>query len=291
MLVSDYVSVEEIASLLKRIIHIESVRGNETEVANVIVEVLEKEGIETYRIIESAEGRGNLIVDVEGKLGSGFNLMIVGHSDVVPVEGNWSVDPWGGVEKNGYIYGRGAIDDKGQVAAMVYLAVLLNRMGREFKGRIRLLIAADEEAQDPNHGVRFLVRKHPEVFKDIDGVIGELGGKIVFMGEERHMVVFGEKGAMSLKVKICGDRGHASSVYGIKNSVEGLADFLVRLPKEKFFISKSVDEMLSRILGYKSIILKNRLLNRIAITMIHRHDPKTARMIHALTHITIAKPF
>ncbi len=289
MVVKEHISVEEVADLLKKIIRVRSVGRDETKVAEIIIEVLEREGIETYRLIESARGRGNLIIDINGKRGEGYNLMIVGHSDVVPVEGKWSVDPWGGVERNGYIYGRGAIDDKGQVAAMVYLAILLHRLNNDFRGKVRLLIAADEEIQDPNHGVRFLVRNHPEIFKDIDGAIGELGGKIVFMGEEKQLVIFGEKGALSLKVRIYGDRGHASNVYGVKNAVEGLARLLTRLPKEKFFISKPVKEMFSNLMGLKKIFLTNRLLNKISIALMKRKDLRTTRMLHAITHITIAK--
>ena len=287
--IEDYISVKEVAELLRRIIRVKSVRDKETEVANIIIDVLDKEGIDNYQLIESAPNRGNLIIDIEGKKGEGFNLMIIGHSDVVPAEENWSLDPFAGIEKNGYIYGRGAIDDKGQVAAMVYFAILLNRLGREFRGKVRLLIAADEEVQHPDHGVRYLVKNHRELFKDIHGAIGELGGKISFMGETRHVVIFGEKGALSLKVKVFGDKGHASSVYGINNSVESLVEFLAKLPRSFFFKSGQIRYMFENLLGWKSLFLLNKRLNSIVIGLLGRKDIKVARMLHSLTHITIAK--
>ncbi len=289
MLIEDYVSVKEVSDLLKRMIKVKSVRGSETEVANLIIDVLDKEGIDSYKVIESSPGRGNLIIDINGAQGEGFNLMIIGHSDVVPAEGEWSIDPFGGIEKDGYVYGRGAIDDKGQVAAMVYFAILLHRPGRDFRGQVRLLIAADEEVQHPDHGVRYLTNNHPEVFKGVDGAIGELGGKVNFIGESRHLVIFGEKGALSLKVKLLGDKGHASAVYKVKNSVEFLASFLHELPNSIYFKSRCVAEMFKNVLGWKSNLILNRILNGLVINSISRKELKFARILHSLTHVTIAK--
>ena len=239
--------------------------------------------------MESEPGRGNLIVTLKGKKGDGFNLMIIGHIDVVPIQSRWSVDAFQGVEKDGYICGRGAIDDKGQIAAMVYLAILLKRINLDFKGSVRLFMVADEEIQNPKHGMRFLVKNRRDLFKGINGGIGELGGVIKLRNKKNQIVVFGEKGALSLRITIYGDKGHGSQIYRVKNSVLGLAKFLVGSPNEYFFISKPTRIMLKNLIGRKSLLLSNKLLNNIIISMLYRRDPKLAKIIHALTHITIAK--
>ncbi len=287
--IREYVKLEEITDLLKKIIRIPSVASRETDVANIITDVLEKEGITSYEIIESAPGRGNLIIDIKGKLGDGYNLMIVGHSDVVPIESKWTVDPFGGVEKDGFIYGRGAIDDKGQVAVMTYLAILLHRMGYSFKGSIRLLIAADEEVQDPHHGVRFLVKHRPDIFKGVDGAIGELGGLIKFMGEERQIIAFGEKGSYIYRIKFFGEKGHSSMPYGIINPIEVAMKFLKDLPTGVFYPSEPVKDMLRAVFGWRSFFIMNRFFNRIIIKRLVVTSKDIARFIHALTHIIFAK--
>lgn len=287
MSVADVISVNEPADLLKEIIKIPSIRKDETKVAEIIIDILEKEGIQTYELIESTPGRGNLIVDIAGGKGDGFNLGIIGHLDVVPVESEWDVDPFGGVERDGYIYGRGAIDDKGQVAAMVYLAVFLSRINREFKGKVRLFMVADEESQDPNHGMRYLIKNRKDLFKDIHGAIGELGGLVSFQGERRQALVFGEEGAVTLKVIAKGHKGHASQTYKIDSSIKQIARATISIPDGVFFISRPTKIMLKKLLGWKSIFLTNKLTNGVILRMLS--DLDTARMLHALTHITIAK--
>ncbi len=288
-IIEDIVDLSEVAELLKNIIRVKSTGERETEVAHKIIEVLEANDITTYEIIESAEGRGNLIIDLKGKKGEGYTLMIIGHSDVVPVEGNWSVDPYEGVEKDGYIYGRGAIDDKGQVAAMVYLAVLLSRLNFDFKGRVKLLIAADEETQNPNHGVRYLVKERRDVFKDVNGAIGELGGLTEFNGELRQVIVFGEKGAYTFELTFKGEMGHGSRPFGVNNPIENASEFLSKLPIGLFYKSEPVKIMFKEVLGAKRFLFSSKLLSKFVLKRLLRDSPDTARFLHALTHITFAK--
>jgi len=285
--VEDLVAVDEVADLLKRMIKVKSIKSQETRVAEIIIDVLESEGIYSYELIESSPGRGNLVISLRGKRGEGFNLMIIGHLDVVPPGDGWSVNPFGGVEKNGYIYGGGAIDDKGQIAAMTYLAVLLHRINYDFKGTVRLLMVADEETQDPRHGIRYLIRERRDLFKRVDGAIGELGGLVNIMGEKRQLLIYGEKGAVTLRIRAQGDKGHASQTYKINNAVKNIAGITLRIPDDFFFISEPVRMMLKDLLGAKSFLLTNRFLNKIVLRGIR--DLWAARFLHALTHVTIAK--
>ena len=286
---SDYIDPKEMCELLKRLIQIPSINGDETKVAEEIIRILEREGIETYELIESAPGRGNLIIDIRGKRGNGFNLMIIGHADVVPAGEGWTVPPFAGIERNGWIYGRGAFDNKGQVTVMVYLAILLHRLGLDFKGKVRLLIAADEETQHPNHGVRYLIKHRPDVFKGIHGAIGELGGLVRINNKEFQMIIFGEKSSATYDIIVVGEGKHSSTPYGVKNPIDSLAKILLRIPDGVFFISNPVKKALKKTLGFYSYFLTNRITNKLIIKLIEKKNKELARSLHALTHITIAK--
>src|SRR5215208_2628743 len=111
------VSGETLAHL-QRMIRINTVNppGNEMEVARYLDSTLKAAGIETH-LFEPAPGRAALVARLKGN-GSKQPVVIMGHMDVVGVEReHWSVDPFAAEEKEGYLYGRGAIDDKGMLAA------------------------------------------------------------------------------------------------------------------------------------------------------------------------------
>ena len=278
----EYIELEEMCELLRKIIRIPSIGSRESEVAYEIIDLLEEEGIKEYKLLESEEGRGNLIIDVKGR-SEGFNLLFIGHSDVVPPGEGWSINPFSGEERDGYIYGRGAIDDKSQIVVYTYLAVLLNRLGRDFRGRIRILIAADEELQNPNHGVRYLIKEHPYIFKGIHGAIGELGGLVSIGGRKAQAIIIGEKGSVSHKVMLKG-RGRHSSLVGEDDLIKIGSEFLLRLPRKIYFVSETFKNALKDAFGWKRHLIFNRLLSKHLMN----NDPILNMYIQALSHITIA---
>ena len=92
--------------------------GNETKVVEYLKKVLEAEGIPT-KIFALDPNRANLVARLKGN-GSKRPLLILAHTDVVPVQiEKWPVDPFGAVMKDGYIWGRGTIDDKDKLVAML----------------------------------------------------------------------------------------------------------------------------------------------------------------------------
>jgi acetylornithine deacetylase/succinyl-diaminopimelate desuccinylase-like protein len=132
--------------------------GNETRAAEYIKGVLAAEGI-TAQIFESAPGRGNIVARLKGN-GKKKPLLLMGHLDVVGVERDkWTMDPFAATIKAGYLYGRGAVDDKSMDAANLEVFLLLHRMKVPLDRDVILLAEAGEEGTS-QFGIDFMVEKH-----------------------------------------------------------------------------------------------------------------------------------
>jgi acetylornithine deacetylase/succinyl-diaminopimelate desuccinylase-like protein len=150
----------EIVTHLKELVRIDTSNppGNETKVAAYVRDLLAREGI-AAEILEKETGRGNLVARLRGS-GKARPILLMGHSDVVGVEREkWTVDPFGGVEKDGYIYGRGASDDKSGVATFLQVFLELKRQKMALDRDVILVIEAGEEATT-EAGIVFLVQQH-----------------------------------------------------------------------------------------------------------------------------------
>ncbi len=132
--------------------------GNEIRVAEHIKSVLAAEGISAH-VYESAPGRGNVVARLKGS-GKKKPLLLMGHIDVVGVERDkWTVDPFAVVVKDGYLYGRGAIDDKSMDAANLEVFLLLHRLKIPLDRDVILLAEAGEEGTT-QFGIDFMVKEH-----------------------------------------------------------------------------------------------------------------------------------
>jgi acetylornithine deacetylase/succinyl-diaminopimelate desuccinylase-like protein len=156
---------DETVALLQDLIRIDtsSPPGNETLAATYVKSVLDAAEIPS-RIIALDPSRANLVATLEGD-GSKRPLLLMAHTDVVGVEpSDWSVDPFGGQIRNGYVYGRGASDDKGQLAAMMQVMRMLQRR-RVPLARDVILLAESGEEGTTEVGIDFVVDQH---WDDID---------------------------------------------------------------------------------------------------------------------------
>ena len=132
--------------------------GNETKAAEYIKRVLEREGIPA-QIYELEPGRGNVVARLKGN-GSKKPLLIMGHLDVVGVQRDkWTVDPFAALKKDGYIYGRGSIDDKDKVTTVLMVALLLKRLHVPLDRDVILLGEAGEEG-GAQVGIGYMVNQH-----------------------------------------------------------------------------------------------------------------------------------
>ena len=132
---------EEAAKLLSELIKIDTTNppGNELPAAEFIADILRDCGLEPI-VVESEEGRGNVIVRIKGK-GEGPSLLLLSHLDVVPADPEkWSFNPFSGEIKDGYVHGRGAIDCKGLVAVETILMKLLEKSSNSDLSTLKLIV-------------------------------------------------------------------------------------------------------------------------------------------------------
>ena len=152
---------QEVTQLLRELIRIDTTNppGNETQAATYLAHYLANEGFKT-EVIESAPGRGSVITRLKGT-GEKPSLLLLSHLDVVAADPNeWTVDPFAGTIKDGYVYGRGAIDMKSMTASEVLVMELLKKNNVKLKGDVVLAATADEE-QGGEEGAGYLLQTLP----------------------------------------------------------------------------------------------------------------------------------
>jgi acetylornithine deacetylase/succinyl-diaminopimelate desuccinylase-like protein len=199
---------------LQRMIRINTVNppGNEIGVARYLDGVFKEAGIETH-LFEPAPGRAALVARLRGT-GERKPVVIMGHMDVVGVEAaKWSVEPFGGVVKDGYLYGRGAIDDKGMLASNLMTMLLLKRHVLDAGGTLArdvvFVANADEEAGG-DYGMGWLIAHHPELVRG-EFALNEGGRTRIVRGKPLYVAVqSAEKVSHVVTVTARGPGGHAS---------------------------------------------------------------------------------
>ncbi|NLS93115.1 MAG: M20/M25/M40 family metallo-hydrolase [Planctomycetaceae bacterium] len=199
---------DEAVRNLAGIVKIDTSDGNETKVARYIKAILDKEGIES-EILELQPGRGNLVARLRGN-GTKRPILLMGHTDVVGVEREkWSVEPFGGDIKDGYLYGRGALDNKDNVAVYLEVFLLLHRLRVPLDRDVIFLAQAGEEGAW-NVGMNFMVARHwdkidCEFALDEGGAISLREGRVFYVG-----VSTTEKVPRGMRLIAKGTSGHGS---------------------------------------------------------------------------------
>lgn len=203
--------------------------GNEIAAAKYIAGILEKEGIHS-EIFESTPGRGFLVARLQASAmpNPSKALLLMGHLDVVGVDkSKWKVDPFGGVIQDGYLYGRGAIDDKAMDIANVEVMIALKRSGVPLNRDVILLAEGDEEAGG-DQGMKFAVDKHWD--KIACGYAINEGGRVILKnGKIQYVgVQASEKVMVNVDVIATGTSGHGS-VPRKDNAVTHLAAAMAKI--------------------------------------------------------------
>jgi acetylornithine deacetylase/succinyl-diaminopimelate desuccinylase-like protein len=185
--------------------------GNELVAAKYVADILKQEGIPS-EIFESTPGRGFLVARLSATAvpDPSRALLLMAHLDVVGVDkSKWSVDPFGAVTKDGYMYGRGTIDDKGMLAANLAVFISLKRSGARLNRDVVFLAEGDEEAGGAT-GMKFAVDKHWD--KIAAGYSLNEGGQTVLNNGKVQSVgvQVSEKVAENVDVIATGTSGHGS---------------------------------------------------------------------------------
>lgn len=218
----------EAVQLLQELIRIDTTNppGNERAAALYIQKLLEAEGIET-KVLDVGPGRANLYARIKGD-GSRRPLILLSHTDVVMAEPErWSVPPFSGEIRDGFVYGRGASDMKGTAAVHVTLMRLLKRLNIPLKRDVILLAVADEEAGGA--GARSIIENHLELIRGAEFLLNEGDVAYVKNGKlQQYGVDVMEKAALWLRITAKGPAGHGSIPLA-NSSVNRLLKALDRL--------------------------------------------------------------
>jgi acetylornithine deacetylase/succinyl-diaminopimelate desuccinylase-like protein len=231
---TDEDSTGEVTELLQQLIRNACVNdgtvasGGEVRSADVIQTYLEGAGLDLERY-EPEPGRTSLVGRIEGRRSDAPTLLLMGHTDVVPVnEAGWSNDPFGGELIDGEVWGRGAVDMLNLTASMAVAFRRLADSGFQPDGTLVYLAVADEEALG-THGAEWLTEHEADAI-GADYVITESGG-IPVPGAEGTMLplMVGEKGAHWARLRVSGTPGHGSQPYRTDNALVTAATVVQRL--------------------------------------------------------------
>jgi acetylornithine deacetylase/succinyl-diaminopimelate desuccinylase-like protein len=235
----------------------EDTTAGERRAAEYVAGKLAEVGL-TPEIREARPGRTNVVARFEGTDPARDALLVHGHLDVVPAEAHeWSVHPFAGEIRDGYLWGRGAVDMKNFDAMVLAVVRDWRRRGVRPPRDLVLAFTADEEAGS-DLGASFLVREHPDLFHGCTEAIGEVGGFSYTIngprpgvapaagtagdadfaddagdGQRIYLVATAEKGVDWLRLRTRGRPGHGSMVH-TDNAVTVLAEVVARVGRHRF---------------------------------------------------------
>ncbi|MDW5593340.1 M20/M25/M40 family metallo-hydrolase [Conexibacter stalactiti] len=218
---------QETTELLQRLVQFDTVNppGNERACQEYLAAHLTAAGFEV-ELLGAVEERPNLVARLRGEA-EGPTLCLLGHVDTVLANPDeWEHDPWSGALADGYLWGRGALDMKSQVAAEVAAAVSLAREGwRPAKGDLLVVSVVDEETGGAL-GAQWLTQNHPDKVR-CDYLLNEGGGEVFeYRGRRRYGVCTAEKGVFRFTLTTDGVAGHASQPKMGDNALLKLAPLL-----------------------------------------------------------------
>jgi acetylornithine deacetylase/succinyl-diaminopimelate desuccinylase-like protein len=242
---------DEAIDILCRFIQVDTSNppGRERAACEFLGSILKREGIGYQLYDAGGDDRVSLRAVLPGN-GSKRPFMLMNHTDVVPVEREyWEVEPFGGLIKDGHIWGRGALDMKGLGVAQLMTFLTLKRLGVPLARDVVFYAMADEEAGSA-YGVEWLAEHHPETL-DAEYVINEGGGgSTEVFGVQRPVftVAVSEKGPLWLKLTATGRPGHGSMPHD-DNCLDRLVRALQRIQdwNRELSVSPLLSEYFSRL--------------------------------------------
>ena len=219
---------DEAVELLQELIRLDTVNppGNETRAAELLRDYLAESGV-ACELYAKVPERANLVARIPGR--GGPRLALLSHTDTVLADpAEWEVDPWSGELRDDEVWGRGALDMKGQVAATAVAVASLARQGFEPVGDIVFVAAADEEVGD-GFGLSWLCDEHPEAVR-AEYSLNEGGGdRVELGGRPFYLCSTAEKMSSPFRLRVRGRSGHASMPGIADNALVKAARLIERL--------------------------------------------------------------
>jgi acetylornithine deacetylase/succinyl-diaminopimelate desuccinylase-like protein len=275
---------EEATDLLQRLIRLDTVNppGNETAAAELLRHYLAGSGVQV-ELYAKVPDRANVVARISGH-GSGPRLLLLCHTDTVLADAaEWQVDPWSGELRDGEIWGRGALDMKGQVAANAVALASLAREGFEPSGDLIFAATADEEVGD-GFGLSWLCQAHPDAVR-ADYCINEGGGDRVDFGDGRlfYLCSVAEKMSSPFRLRVRGRSGHASMPGIADNALVKMVPLVERAaafrPQPR--IEPEVDAFMQLLVG-------REVGAEEALEVARRVHPLAAELIEPLLALTVS---
>jgi acetylornithine deacetylase/succinyl-diaminopimelate desuccinylase-like protein len=289
--------VPEVTDLLQQLIRNACVNdgtkesGGEVRSVDLLASYLEGAGADMERY-EPVPGRASLVARIEGSDPNASSLLLMGHTDVVPVNADrWRQDPFGGELVDGEVWGRGAVDMLNETSSMAVAFRRLAEEGFKPKGTLLYLAVADEEALG-TWGADWLLANQADAVKS-DYVVTEFGGfrmPLPSTSGPKLPIMVGEKGSYWCAIRVRGTPGHGSMPYRTDNALIKAAEVVRRIA--------AYQGQTTIVDAWKGFVekadlppeLASLLLDREKIREFYETNPDVglARMVHACTHTTFA---
>jgi len=274
---------DEASELLQQLIRLDTVNppGNETAAAELLRDFLAESGVESELYAKVPE-RANLVARLPGT-GDGPSLMLLSHTDTVVADAaEWQLDPWSGELRDGEIWGRGALDMKGQVAASAVALATLAREGFRPAGDLVFAAVADEEVGE-GFGLPWLCAEHPDAVRTDYALNEGAGDRIELLGRPFYLCSSAEKMSSPFRLRVHGRAGHAS--------VPGIADNA--LVKAAPLIEKLAAYRPELQLGPETSVLVEAIAGRPleaaeALQLARELDPAAAELLEPLLSLTLS---
>jgi acetylornithine deacetylase/succinyl-diaminopimelate desuccinylase-like protein len=272
-----------VTTVLQDLIRLDTVNppGNETRAAEYLRGYLERSGVacELYARIPE---RASLVARIPGR-GDGPSLLFLSHTDTVLADAaEWKVDPWSGELRDGEVWGRGALDMKGQVAASAVAIASLAREGFEPAGDLIFAATADEEVGD-DFGLSWLCEEHPDALRADFAINEGAGERIVLGGRPFYLCSTAEKTSAPFLLRVYGRSGHASMPGIADNALLKAARLLGRLERlrPEPVLVPEVDVLLRTVTGRSAP-------PESALDVARRISPLAAALVEPLLALTVS---
>ncbi len=275
--------MNEVANLLQRLIRLDTTNppGNETLAAHLLSDYLEAAGVEC-RLYARTPERANLVARIQGT-GDGPSLALLSHTDVVLADpAEWERDPFGGELVDGTVWGRGALDMKGEVAASAVALATLAREGWRGSGDLIFVAAADEEVGG-GFGLQWLVEEHPDAVRADFSVNEGAGDRVELGGKVLYLCSTAEKMSSPFLLRVHGRSGHASMPSIADNALVKAAPLV-----ELLGAFQVAPELIPEVEGFLSALLGEVPAPADALERARAVAPLAAELIEPLLGMTVS---